>query len=793
MVIHYRQVLSIESPKSVTFAMESSVRFYKHFIFAFVIGFIFAKPICAQWLPINLRSNVSINAFAINGTNLFAGTKFGLYSSTNNGKSWNYINIGLSNSTVPLDILSLVVNNGMLFAGTKFNNISEYNGIYRSTNNGATWQPIGLDTESIYALVASDSIVFALTSSGMYRSTDHGVSWMPSGNEFEIQGLDPIPTAMQSITVNNNNIYATGDRNGNGIYRSTDNGKSWLFKGSVLPSNGQILAPAIYSLLSMNGYLYAGTFGFGVYRSTDSGTSWDPINQGLPVDSSAQELFPLAYLNGKLYVGTDSGVFISNNDGLSWVGNNSGMPIDPNIFNGISCFLTSNDYIFEGTFGGWSFSKNGNLGVFFSSDEGANWTAVDAGLDYGYLYLFPKASFGDNLYAGAINPAGTRGVIYHSTDYGSSWNGENIGAVEKNAFIEDDGRIFAGTTSDNQDASVFLSVDSGAIWSPVNMTFWQNRFNTTIDLSGIIVLDVNQNNLFAATMLSQSPTNGLVGNWVFRSTDDGQDWIESDLGLPTDFVTVLVTSGDTIFAGTDSGLYRSTNNGDFWTVDTFGLGAKDISALILNGDNLFAGTGGNSSTNIGDGIYHSTDHGDSWTQCTDGLLPNSIGEAFCAINGNIFVGTDKGVFQTTDNGKQWKAINEGLPNSLLDIGSLVVCGNYIFANTINGIFRRPLSELAVNVVDNSTSNTAATFTLEQNYPNPFSFSTSFEFYMPHDGFATLKIFNILGKEVSSLIDGACYAGKHLITFDGRNLKDGLYFYKLIIENNSMSGIMCIVR
>ena len=70
------------------------------------------------------------------------------------------------------------------------------------------------------------------------------------------------------------------------------------------------------------------------------------------------------------------------------------------------------------------------------------------------------------------------------------------------------------------------------------------------------------------------------------------------------------------------------------------------------------------------------------------------------------------------------------------------------------------------------------FVLYQNYPNPFNSSTTIRFNLPHSGFVSLKVFNLLGQEVASLVNEELMAGHKEVTFNASNYKSGLYFYKL---------------
>jgi hypothetical protein len=68
--------------------------------------------------------------------------------------------------------------------------------------------------------------------------------------------------------------------------------------------------------------------------------------------------------------------------------------------------------------------------------------------------------------------------------------------------------------------------------------------------------------------------------------------------------------------------------------------------------------------------------------------------------------------------------------------------------------------------------------LDQNYPNPFNPSTSISYSLEKDGFVTLKVFDMLGREVAELVNENQYAGNYTIEFNAINLPSGIYIYQL---------------
>lgn len=85
------------------------------------------------------------------------------------------------------------------------------------------------------------------------------------------------------------------------------------------------------------------------------------------------------------------------------------------------------------------------------------------------------------------------------------------------------------------------------------------------------------------------------------------------------------------------------------------------------------------------------------------------------------------------------------------------------------------------------------FTLHQNYPNPFNPTTRITYAVPSNGFVSLAVYNVLGREVKNLVSEVKVEGTYGVTFDAGSLPSGIYFYTLKTEGQSTTRQMTLLR
>ena len=357
-----------------------------------------------------------------------------------------------------------------------------------------------------------------------------------------------------------------------------------------------------------------------------------------------------------------------------------------------------------------------------------------------------------NLFAGTNG-----GGVYLSSNYGTNWAAVDSGLTGSelyvNSFASLGPNIFAGTRS-----GIFVSTNDGTTWKEADSGL------TSIYSHFILSLAVSGPNLFAGTQ----------GGGVYLSTNNGTSWTPADSGLPTLYDLSFAVMGNNVFVGmasgdfkSDGGVWLSTNNGKSWTSAYSDLPSNiSVFSFAINGTNLFAG--------CYNGLYLSTNNGKNWTEADSGLKNLTVSSL--VVSGlNIFAGTNDGVWLSTNNGTIWSSVNSGL--NQLGVQSLAIIRDTLFAGSGGGVWIRPLSDM-ITSVDQPESGLPTNFNLEQNYPNPFNPSTTINYSVNKAGLVTIKVYDILGREVGTLVNEQKNPGNYEVQFNASRLASGVYFYRM---------------
>ena len=276
-----------------------------------------------------------------------------------------------------------------------------------------------------------------------------------------------------------------------------------------------------------------------------------------------------------------------------------------------------------------------------------------------------------------------------------------------------------------------------------------------------------------------TPTIGwAVGrSTVFKSVDGGEQWKEQQINIDYPQITSCYFVDSSIgwiagIAGVESVstlICKTTDGGTSWVRQTISSWEIPHSVFFINADTGWV---------IGDDemIYRTNDGGVHWNEQHHGDAPSA------ALNSVWFVDKNNGwavgegiILKTSDGGKNWSSrmICDKTLNAVrfIDASTGWVVGWYgVILKTIDG----GSTSAKTNFEIHSTNN----FRLVQNYPNPFNPTTTISYQIPVSSHVILKIFDILGREVATLMNQRKDAGRYSVQWDATRFPSGVYFNTL---------------
>jgi hypothetical protein len=159
------------------------------------------------------------------------------------------------------------------------------------------------------------------------------------------------------------------------------------------------------------------------------------------------------------------------------------------------------------------------------------------------------------------------------------------------------------------------------------------------------------------------------------------------------------------------------------------------------------------------------------------MLPTPDGQSF-----TISLNETKNIPQTIELDSIWD----------VDSLSIVVFVQSVSSKIVYQSSTISYDELVITNIENENLSPSE-FKLSQNYPNPFNPSTTISWQSPVGSWQTLKVYDLLGREVATLVDEYKHAGRYEINFDASSLTSGIYFYKLQAENYLETKKMILLK
>jgi hypothetical protein len=350
-------------------------------------------------------------------------------------------------------------------------------------------------------------------------------------------------------------------------------------------------------------------------------------------------------------------------------------------------------------------------------------------------------------------------------------------------LLETDTALFVGTQRMNEYApeGAFYSTDYGETWERGTFTTAPHpNFPDPITFTTTTVLDfllLPDGTLYAA---ANDRSFALVVG-VYRSVDGGQTWTQTLLRNENDdpigAMALALAPNGTVLAATREGLY-ALNEDDTWTLRT-----EEFAQTLLvqpNGHVLIGGF---------DGLYHLVPGSNTATRL--GLDDLTIHDLLANADGDLFAATDAGVFRSNNSGVSWQNVSAGLGDAPV-LALTLDAEETLFAGTDgDGVYRTNPAFIITDTEADADLPTLAV--LSQNYPNPFNPETTIRYHLAQSGPVRLVVYDVLGREVATLVETIQTAGTHEASLNASGLPSGVYLYRLETSDRHFSRTMLLAK
>ncbi|MBK9404952.1 MAG: T9SS type A sorting domain-containing protein [Ignavibacteria bacterium] len=259
-----------------------------------------------------------------------------------------------------------------------------------------------------------------------------------------------------------------------------------------------------------------------------------------------------------------------------------------------------------------------------------------------------------------------------------------------------------------------------------------------------------------------------------------------------------------IIAGTDdANVWITSNSGTNWTKVSATLPYRWITRVAidpLNENISYVTFNGLKWRDPQPHIFRTTNKGQTWSDISNNL-PDAPVNAFAIdpLRTNVlFAGSDVGCYYSTNTGQSWQFLGSGLP--MVSVYDMKIHPTaYYLAIGTHG---RSMYKIDLNTIIGINSNeqlTASDYKLEQNFPNPFNPETTIKYSVSRKSFVQIKVYDISGKLINSLVAKELSAGSYSAVWNGKditgnNVSSGIYFYNMTINGGkSVSRKMLLIK
>ncbi len=713
------------------------------------------------------QSTFSNNVFIINkiikrdSLNFFAFSNDSKYllKSTDGGTSW----LNLQSSILDT---ACIINDGKFITPEIGWIVGWYkNGldgaIIKTTNGGLNWvrqNPGILHYWCKSISVINENVIYVSSNQQFLTTTNGGINW--TSRPWSSYGFTTNIDKVRFYNENTGWIIGYG-----GILAKTTNaGQNWV---RDINFNGHNLID--FSIINANEYWVlskVGSLQSAFYKTTNGGVDWNLM--GYRSSTLAEMKFFTPYI-GYIYGGNV--LFKTESAGQTWdsIYVSSSQPVN-------TVLPVDMDIILAGggrTKGSFE-PPNTYVNIVKSSNSGVSWTEKFNNRNYN----FAGVHFKDNLNGLAIEE---KGMILRTTNAGVNW----LKIFDSTAYSF---TIIKSLNDTNllvfaNNGKILRTNNYGQTWSeiPTPLNYAKVKINFFNELTGYAMGmgkqiqkttngGLNWDNMIIP-FTQEEFTYGVGGCSDISFINENTGWIS---GAASWYHPGGANQGFTAYAST---ILRTTNGGINWNaVYNYSSTSGYSSYLRINFFSQNEGWSWKGST-----VFRTTDGGISWANYSQYqnftfhwvyMLNSSTGWA------TGFYGTYNAVSKTTNAGLNW-ILQFNSPVRIINPVFILDENNAWFGGADNVIYKTTNGggEI-ISAINPITTNIPEGFLLKQNYPNPFNPTTKINFDLKNTAFAMLRVYDITGREVRTLVNEKLSAGSYSYDFNASELPSGVYFYQL---------------
>jgi len=666
--------------------------------------------------------------------------------------------------------------------------------VIKTTNNGLNWQVtpnVAEISENLFDVAFINSTTgWTVGEKGkIIKTTDGGANWT-------LQNSGTVFNLYSACFTDLNHGIAVG-RWGT-IIKTENGGVNW----EEVESGTLRLLRAVFLVDDSTGW--AAGHGGTIIHTSDGGTTWQA--QTSNIDQHLRAVYFDDSQNGWV-VGDNGTVMKTENGGIDWVlmqtSNSTRLKslsfISADSGLAVGCSVTE----FEG-------ETYENQGILLKTiDGGHSWTPIEIDLmpPLNRIQLIDSEN-------GCI--VGDGGIILKISNFGDQQTSPNkiLGLSPFSAFFIDENQ---GWITGQGSAS--RTLDGGNNWETVNVYAENPATEAFYDLWDIQFANPDTGWIVG---YSYAVENGqfIPKSGIFKTTDGGLNWqSQRERAYEITLRACFLNSTTGWAVGANGLILKTVDGGNTWNTQpktsnsvlfsvcfidsNLGWAVGDGGRIIktVNGGSQWRNKGWITSNAlfsvdfvdslhgwvVGDlgTVLHSADGGETWAQQTQMTTSLLFSVCFLDTLNGITVGANGTILYTKDGGKKWESMASGTKKTLTSV--VIVDENIGYITGDGGIVLKTTTGFtSIEKINSRQPQLVKQVQLEQNFPNPFNSTTTIRFHLAKSEKISLKIYNVLGELVQTVLDGDLPAGEHELQFQAEGLSSGLYFCRLQTGNQAIT-------